>query len=195
MIGDVVDLCTYVYVVTDAVYHQTVAPYDTRPGPRSGFSDSELLTVSVVAELLGLDAETRCLASLRRNHPTLFPLLPERSRYNRRRRQLAEVTNRIRGAIMARLWRVREAEGGTLCAIDSVPVPAVGCHHARHAHRWYGEAAYGRVASKKQTVYGCTLHLLLSRCGLIRDFALVAANEADGTLAEQLLIDKAGLTV
>ncbi len=195
MIGNFVDLCTYVYVVTDEVYRQAVAPYDTRPGPRAGFTDSELLTVSVVAELIGLDAETRCLAYLRRNHPTLFPRLPERSRYNRRRRQLAEVTNRLRGAIMERLWRVLEAEGAGLCAIDSVPVPAVGFPHARHAHRWYGEAAYGRVASKRQTVYGFKLHLLISASGLILDFALVAANEADGTLAEQLLLDKAGLTV
>ncbi len=195
MIGNFVDLCTHVYVATDEVYQRAVAPYDTRPGPRSGFSDSELLAVSIVAELVGLDAETRCLAYLRRNHPTLFPLLPERSRYNRRRRQLAEPTNRIRGAVMERLWRVLEEEGRDLCAIDSVPVPVVGFHHARHDHRWYGEAEYGRVASKKQTVYGFKLHLLVSASGLILDFALVAANEADGTLAEQLLIDKAGLTV
>lgn len=195
MIENFVDLCTYVYVLTDEVYQSQIAPYDTRPGPRSGFTDSELLTVSVVAELLGLEAETRCLAYLRRNHPTLFPLLPERSRYNRRRRQLAEATNRLRGAIMARLWRVLEAEGADLCAIDSVPVPVVGFHHARHAHRWYGEAAYGHVASKRQTIYGFKLHLLISRCGLILDFALAAANHADGALAEQLLIDKAGLTV
>lgn len=195
MIGDFVDRCTYVYVVTDEVYQRVVAPCDTRPGPRSGFSDSALLAVSVVAELVGLDAETRCLAYLRRNHPTLVPLLPERSRYNRRRRQLAEATNRRRGAVMERLWWVLEAEGADLCAIDSVPVPAVGFHHARHDHRWHGEAAYGRVAAKQQTVYGFKLHLLISAAGLILDFALVAANEADGTLAEQLLIDKAGLTV
>lgn len=195
MIENFVDLCTYVYVVTDEVYQRAVAPYDQRPGPRAGFTDSELLTVSIVAELVGLDAETRCLAYLRRNHPGLFPLLPERSRYNRRRRGLAEAANRIRGAVMERLWRVLEAEGEGLCAIDSVPVPVVGFHHARHDHRWYGEAAYGRVASKKQTIDGFKLHLLVSASGLILDFALVAANEADGTLAEQLLIDKAGLTV
>ena len=195
MIENFPDLCTYVYVVTDEVYQQAVAPYDTRPGPRSGFTDSELLTVSIVAELVGLDAETRCLAYLRRNHPALFPLLPERSRYNRRRRQLAEVTNRLRGAVLARLWRVLAAEGADLGVIDSVPVPVVGFHHARHDHRWYGEADYGRVAAKKQTIYGFKLHRLISRCGLVLDFALVAANQADGALAEQLLIDKAGLTV
>jgi hypothetical protein len=195
MIGDFADLCTDVYVVTDEVYQRAVAPYDTRPGPRAGFTDSEVLTASLVAELVGLDAETRCLAYLRRNHPTLFPLLPERSRYNRRGRQLAEATNRVRGAIMERLWRVLEAEGAALCAIDGVPVPAVGFPHARHDHRWYGEAAYGRVASKRQTIYGFKLHLLVGAAGLVLDFALVAANAADSTLAEQLLIDKAGLTV
>lgn len=195
MIGDFVDLCTYVYTVTDEAYRTVVAPYDARPGPRSGFTERERLTVSLVAELVGLDAETRCLAYLRRNHPTLFPLLPERSRDNRRRRRLAEATNRVRGTVMERLWRVLEAEGADLCAIDSVPVPAVGFHHARHDHRWYGEAAYGRVASKQQTSDGVKLHLLISACGRIRDCALVAANAADGTLAEQLRIDKAGLTV
>ena len=96
---------------------------------------------------------------------------------------------------MERLWRVLEEAGQDLCAIDRVPVPVVGFHHARHEHRWYGEAAYGRVASKQQTVYGCKLHLLISASGRILDFALVAANEADSTLAEQLLIDKRGLTV
>ena len=136
MIANFVALCTYVYVVTDEVYQRAVAPYDTRPGPQATFTDSELLTVRIVAELVGLDAETRCLAYLRRNHPALFPVLPERSRDNRRRRQLAEVTNRLRGAIMERRWRVLDEEGRDRCAIDRVPVPVVGFHHARHDHRW-----------------------------------------------------------
>ena len=88
-----------------------------------------------------------------------------------------------------------EAEGANLGAIDSAPVPAVGFQHARHDHRWYGAADYGRVAAKQQTIYGFKRYLLVSACKLILDFALVAANAADGALAEQLLIDKAGLTV
>lgn len=195
MIENFADRCTYGYVVTDEVYQGAVAPYDHRPGPRSGFTDSPLLTVSIVAELIGLDAEVRGLAYLRGNHPSVFPRLPKRSRYNRRRRQLAEVMNRVRGAIMARLWRVLAAESAARCAIDSVPVPALGFHHARHAHHWYGAAAYSRVAARPQTAYGFKRHLLISTCGLILDFALSAANVADGTLAEQLLIDKVGLTV
>ena len=195
MIENLTDLCTYVYVLTDEAYRAVAAPYDTRPGPRAAFTDSELIPLTITAELLGFVAETRFLAYVRRNHPTLFPLLPERSRYNRRRRQLVEVTNRIRGAIMARLWRVLEAAGRDLCVIDSVPVPVVGYHHAAGEHRWWGEADFGRVPAKKQRPYGFKLHLLISHSGLVLDFALVPANHNDGKLTEQLLADKAGLTV
>jgi hypothetical protein len=195
MIADFAELCTYLYVVTDEAYQDVAAPYDHRPGPRSGFTDSELITLTLAAELLGLAAEGRFLGYVRRNHPTLFPLLPERSRYNRRRRQLVEVTNRIRGAILGRLWRVLEREGRALCVVDSVPVPVVGYHQAAGDHRWWGEADFGRVPSKKQRVYGFKLHLLISHSGLILDFALAPANHHDGALTAQLLADKAGLTV
>ncbi len=195
MIVNFADLCTYVYVLVDELYQVLVAPHDIRPGPRPAFSDSELIALTLAAELLGLDAEARFLAYVRRNHRALFPLLPERSRYNRRRRQLVEATNRIRGGLMARLWRVLEAEGRDLCVVDSVPVPVVGYHRAAGAHRWWGEADFGRVPSKKQRVYGFKLHLLISHSGLILDFALAPANHANGTLTAQLLEDKAGLTV
>jgi hypothetical protein len=195
MITNFADLCTYLYVLTDEAYQEVAAPYDTRPGPAAVFSDSELITLTLAAELVGIAAETRFLAYVRRNHRALFPLLPERSRYNRRRRQLIEVTNRIRSAIMARLWWVLVAEGQDLCVVDSVPVPAVGYHHAAGEHRWWGEADFGRVPSKKQRVYGFKLHLLISHSGLILDFTLAPANHNDGKLTAQLLADKAGLTV
>ncbi len=195
MIADFADLCTYAYVIIDELYRPLAVAYDQRPGPRAAFTDSEVIALTLVAELLGLDAETRFLAYVRRNHLALFPLLPERSRYNRRRRQLVEVTNRIRGGIMARLWRVLDAEGRDLCVIDSLPVPVVGYHHAAGAHRWWGEADFGRVPAKKQRVYGFKLHLLISHSGLVLDFALAPASHSDGKLAAQLLEDKAGLTV
>ncbi len=195
MIHTFADLCTYVYVLVDEAYWVVVAPHDHRPGPHSAFSDSEVITLSLVAELVGLDEERALLAYVKRNHPTLFPLLPERSRYNRRRRQLAEATNRIRAALMQLVLRQLAPEERELCAIDSLPVPVVGFPHARGGHRWYGEATYGYVASKRQAIFGYKLHLLATHSGLILDFALAPAHHADGALAEQLLMDKHRLTV
>jgi hypothetical protein len=195
MIATFTDLCTAVYVLVDDLYRAVVAPHDHRPGPRSAFTDSEVITLTLVAELIGLDEETRLLAYVRRNHRALFPLLPERSRYNRRRRQLTEATNRIRGALadlaLARLEPEERAPG----VIDSLPVPVVGFHHARGAHRWYGEATYGHVAAKQQVIFGYKLHLLATHSGLILDFVLAPAHHGDGALTEQVLMGAARLTV
>jgi hypothetical protein len=139
MIANFADLCTYLSVLTDEAYHAVAAPDDTRPGPSALFSASELMTLTLAAELIGSTAETRFLAYVRRNHRARFPLHPERSRYNRRRRCLVAVTNRIRRAIMARLWLVLEAEGQDLCVVDSVPVSVVGYHNAAGGHRWWGD--------------------------------------------------------
>ncbi len=103
MIADFADRCTAVYVVVDDRYRVVAAPDDHRPGPCAAFSDSEVITLTLVAELVELDEEKKFLGYVRRNHLALFPTLPERSRYNRRRRALTEVTNRIRGALMQRV--------------------------------------------------------------------------------------------
>lgn len=195
MIQSVADLCTYVYVMIDDLYRTVIAPHDQRPGPRSACSESEIITLTVVAELLGLDDEGPFLAYVRRNHPTLFPRLPERTRYNRRRRALVAVTNHLRIALMQRLLRRLDPAERTLCLIDSLPIPVVGFAHARGSHRWYGEAAYGYCAAKKLRYYGFKLHLLATHDGLVLDFALVPANRADGDLCEQLLIENERLVV
>ena len=194
MIATFADLCTHVFVLVDDLYRQVVAPHDHRPGPRSAFTDSEVITVTLVAELLGKDTEAPFLAWLRNHHLPLFPQLPERSRFNRRRRQLPEATNRIRGALMERLLRQLEPEEVDLCVIDSLPVPVVGFHHAQGSHRWWGEATFGYVASKRLTIYGFKLHLLITHSGLILDFVLAPAHSTDGTFTEQLLADKRRLT-
>src|SRR5579862_3200100 len=195
MIQSFADLCTYVYVLIDDLYRAVIAPHDHRPGPRGACSESEIVTLTVVAELLGLDEEGPFLAYVRRHHLALFPRLPERTRYNRRRRALVAVTNRLRIAVMQRLLRCLDPAARTLCAIDSLPIPVVGFAHARGRHRWYGEAAYGYCAAKKLPYYGFKLHLLTTHDGLVLDFALVPANRADGDLSEQLLIENERLVV
>jgi len=195
MITSVVDLCTTVYVVVDDLYRRHLAPCDHRPGPRAVCSESEVLTLSLVSELIGMDEEVAFLAYVRRTHPTLFPHLPERSRYNRRRRALGALANALRREIGRRVWAALPADERDLCVIDSLPVPVVGFAHACGRHRWREVAAYGYNATKKQTIYGFKLHLLATHSGLILDFALAPANVADGCLTAHLLSAQAHLTV
>lgn len=193
MIHSFEDLCTYVYVLVDDLYQTLVAPYDHRPGPDSIFSDSEVITLTLVAELIGMDREKPFLSYVSRNHHSLFPRLPERSRFNRRRRSLGEASNTIRRQLKTMLLEWFEPEAYQLTVIDSLPIPVVGFAHALDKHRWLGHAAFGHIASKHCTIYGFKLHLLITSDGLILDFVLAPANHHDSLFTQTLLADTADL--
>ena len=85
----------------------------------------------------------------------------------------------------------------TMCVIDSLPVPAVNFHLAPQARGDWAEhgAAFGKVSSKKQTIYGYKLQVLLTIGGVILDFELAAANAADLAVGQELLLEHTNLTV
>src|SRR3954451_150237 len=155
-----------------------------RPAPV--LADSEVLTVEIVGEFLGLDTDRGLHAYFRRHFGHLFPGLRQVHR-----------TTFLRQA--ANLWVAKHALWRRLLAmtghdpavtlIDSMPVPV--CRFAR-AHRcrgFRGLAAFGCDALAHQTYYGLRLHL---RAGVITAATLAPANEADLAVAPQLLAGLAG---
>jgi Transposase DDE domain len=185
------DFCTWTYVIVSDLYRE-LAPDRERPGPRAVCSDAELLTLALVGECCGWHQETELLSrwqSLRH----LFPCRPERTRFNRRRRALAHVMNLLRQAILQILDLAHDPQ----CIIDSLPVPVVQFYHAPQAALDWKQhgASFGKCVTKKQTIYGYKLHLLITLGGVIRDFELAPANEADVTIAAELLPTHQHLTV
>jgi hypothetical protein len=178
MLAHFVDLCTVVFVVVDDLWRD-LAPQFAHPGAQSLFSDSEVITVVLVGELLSWDKETQWLSFLRHNYPTLFPHLPERSRFNRRRRNLWLAINAVRQRLLEALGSAHEAWR----IIDTLPIPVVGFGRAPQAKQWFGYGArFGKVIAKRWTFYGFKLHFMVTLQGVITDFVLVPANERDVSL-------------
>src|SRR4051794_6799711 len=98
MITNFDDFCTWAFVLIDDLY-KPLKPLFSHSGPQSQCSDSELITLAIVGECKGWDQETE-LVSEWHNYRHLFPVLPERSRFNRRRRNLMGAINAIRQAIL-----------------------------------------------------------------------------------------------
>lgn len=191
MITDFEEFVTWMYVTIDDLW-KGIAHLYRRPGPApTSCSDSELMTMAIVSECCGWDRETH-LATQWQPYRHLFPRLPERSRYNRRRRNLMGALNQVRQLVLTLLDVAQDAFG----AIDSLPVPVVQFHLAPQRSRdWDAhQASYGQCASKKQTFFGYRLHLVVTLGGVILDFALTAANADEREVAEDLLPSWSGRT-
>jgi hypothetical protein len=191
MIEDFDDFCLWMYVIVDDVWRE-IAPMFKRPGPAPQCSDSELLTMALVGECRGWNMETDLL-SYWQEHRDLFPVIPSQSRFNRRRRNLMKAFKLIQHSILALLDLAADGQ----CVIDSLPVPVVQFHLVpASTGDWaaYG-ADYGKVPSKKMTIFGYKLHLLVTLNGVIRDYILAPASVYDLVVGDELLSQHTDLTV
>ena len=76
------DSCLWVYGPVDDMCKE-LEGHLRRPGPEPECSDSELIAICLVGECLGWDEETELLSHMQA-HKDEFPILPEKSRFNRR---------------------------------------------------------------------------------------------------------------
>lgn len=191
MITDFNDFVTWMYVLIDDIWQQIGHLYE-RPGPEPDCTNAELITMAIVGECREWDKETNLLGEWR-NYTHLFPIQPERSRFNRRRRNLMGAINHIRRITLAVLDVAQDKQ----CVIDSLPTPVVKFHLVPSSTGDWDThgAAYGRCATKKRTIYGYRLNLLVTVGGTILDFELMSANADERDAARDLLENKRDLTV
>ncbi len=191
MIKNFDDFCLWMYVMVDDIW-QEIEPLFKRPGPSGECSDSEVLAMALIGECRGWETETTLLSQWR-EHRNLFPHIPSQSRFNRRRRGLMDAFNLIRQTVLCALDLAADGQ----CAIDSLPVPVVKFHLVPGSSGdWAAHGAnFGKVASKKITLFGFKLHWLVSLGGLILDFELAPASAADLTVGAELLTDHTDVTV
>ena len=188
---DFADFCLYVYCIVDDLVTELYQrqPPLRRPGPSPECSDSELLAMCLIGECMGWDEESVLLARWAEQRQ-LFPRQPTQSRCNRRRRLLGPLTNLVRQALLELLDLAADRQ----CILDSLPIPVVQFHLAPNtlatgagAHWKQHGAAFGKVASRKQTIFGYKLQLLITGGGLILDFLLAPANTMDLDAGWELL--------
>jgi len=148
--------------------------------------------MALIGECRGWNLETEMLSQWR-EHRHLFPNIPSQSRFNRRRRNLMHAFNLIRQVTLKSLDIAQDRQ----CVIDSLPLPVVQFYLVPSSTGdWRAfEATYGKVPSKKQTIFGFKLHLLITLGGLILDFELAPANVTDLEVGFEMLCEHTDLSV
>jgi len=152
-------------------------------GPLPKLADSEVITMELVGEYLGLHTDEQIFHYFNRHWRQLFPNLPDRSNFVRQ---------------CANLWNVKQRffehlscfQDHYLQILDSMPIEVCKFVRAKTTKQFKDTAAYGKWFG--QTFFGYRLHLKITDIGLIRSFILAPANEHDIRYAEPILADDQG---
>jgi len=176
-IVDLNHLITVVYVIVDDIY-QTFTPTHIKERRNINtciLSDSEIITISIVGELLTIDSENAWFNFCKKNLRHLFPKFCDRTRFNRTRRSLHKVIEEIMNKTIFLLGYEHDPHR----IADSMPIPVCKFGRARFHKTFKGFATYGVCPSKKETYLGFKLHLLVTLNGFVTNFILTKANADD----------------
>jgi hypothetical protein len=155
-----------------------------RPGPDPCLSDSEVITIALYQELIGEPREDHFFRLHALQLRIYFPTLNERSRYNRRKRDLWSVILTLRASLQIVLKALESEDTGI---IDSTPVPCLAYKRDKSQSDFLGRADYGVCSSKAMKYFGCKLHLVVSFTGVIMGFLLTSARPYDNQAVREVL--------
>jgi Transposase DDE domain len=178
---DLDDFIIAVFCAVDEAVPQVLAGRRLRQrGPAPTLADSEVLTMEVVGEYLGLAQDSALFAYFRRHYAHFFPAPRALHR-----------TTFVRQA--ANLWRLKELVWQAIveqlphdprfALIDRFPLPVCQFARAYRCRRFRGEAAFGHDTLVRQTFYGLRVHVRLEWPGIMTRFCL-----APGTIHELAVV-------
>lgn len=172
------DFILLVYTIIDDLYHQFVpiSVSQRRNVDTAKMSDSEITTLSICGKLAGIDSENAWYSFVKRNYRHLFPRLCSRTRFNRTRRALLQVTELLR----QKLTHSFPIPTSRYFVIDSFPLPVCKFGRARYCRSFRVDGAnYGKCPSKKETYFGFKVHALITIEGYITAFEITPASVDD----------------
>jgi hypothetical protein len=185
--ADLDTLATALYVRVDDLLrtHPERAPWRPEVGIAPKITDAELVTLAVMAALLGYTSEARWLRFARAQLRSLFPYLPQQPGYNKRLRALAGTV----GWLISMLARDTSLWSDDVWLADSTPVECGRSRETSKRSALAGFAEYGYCASHSRYFWGLRLHLLCTVHGLPIGFALTGAKADERATLLHILTD------
>jgi Transposase DDE domain len=174
-----IDILTVWFVLVDDAYQALVAQYGAwrRRGPQPDFSDSEVITVSLMIDTFFHGHEALGLAFVRQYHPDLFPHLLPDGQFNHRRRQLGLVIEQIRH-YLTYAWGLIDPDDAYRL-IDSAPIPVCTYARASRNQTVAGPEYFSVMACRKAKLFGLRLHLTATGDQVVDQWLLAPAAPRD----------------
>src|SRR5436190_7548792 len=127
-------------------------------------TDAEVVTLCVAQAIMGIRSDARFLKTARKQLAHLFPLLPNRPGYLKRRQRLSETIEWLTGVFAS------ESPGfhDDLVLVDSTPVECARSLETTRRSQLADAADYGYCASHSRYFWGFRLHGLFALDGTPR---------------------------
>lgn len=148
------------------------------------FTDSEVVTIQIVGELLSVNSQRAWLNLVRKNWLFLFPKIPERSRFGRRLRKMLHILS----LLQSNLGFQTDANLDSYFIVDSFPLDL--CHlqrlqSSKQPFEYFANVGYN--PSKKTYYYGMKVHLATDLRGIPRFVFLTPASISDSAALQMMV--------
>jgi hypothetical protein len=126
-------------------------------------TDSEVITMEVVGEFLGLDTDVGIWKYFRRHWPSWFPELGSRTTFAQQAANLWVIKQQLHQQLLIDLGAATDP----IHLVDGCPMPVCVLTRARQCRLFPEVADFGYCAAKKQYYYGLHGHLMITVNGVI----------------------------
>ncbi|MDB5297963.1 MAG: family transposase [Phycisphaerales bacterium] len=160
-----------------------------RRGPAPALRDSEVLTMELAGEFLGLDTDKAIYRFFRRYHRAEFPALARvhRTTFARRAVGLWRVAQLLHERLVGLLPLRYAVSGEPHWLVDSFPLHVCRYARAKGSKLFKGNAAYGHDHVVRNTFFGFRVHVRCSDCGPVAQVELTPADVSDPAAAAALV--------
>jgi hypothetical protein len=166
-------------------------------GRATTLADSEVLTMELAGEFLGLDTDEGIYAFFRRYHVREFPALARvhRTTFVRQAANLWRAAQLLQGRLAARLPVPDEVSGEALWLVDSFPLHVCRFARAKGSKLFKGTAAYGHDHVARNTFFGFRVHVRCADRGPVAQIDLTPADVSDPAAAAALVPPGGGVGI
>lgn len=190
------DSITTWYVLVDDAYQRHILRRGNplrSSGPQPQFSDSEVITVSLIIETFFRGHEEMGYAFVSQYLRAMFPNLIDLDRFNVRRRRLVAVIEAIRRDLCDQM--LDQSGHDPIRLVDSAPVELTTYTRGSRCQSVVGKQYFGVVTSKKAKIFGLRLHMTVTEGQLIDEWLLAPASVPDPKVLDALVLDNRDLTI
>lgn len=135
-------------------------------------TDSEVITMEVVGEFLGLDTDEHIWQYFHQHWQPWFPQLGSRTTFSQQAANLWAIKQGLHRQLVVALGAAQDS----IHLVDGCPLPLCVLTRAPRCRLFAGDADYGYCAAKKQYYYGFHGHLMVTIGGVITAWTVTPAS-------------------